>query len=432
VLAAPLSRLLNGVVRDKRYDAVVIGGGPGGSSAGTYLALAGKKVLIVEKEVFPRFHIGESLLPNNQSLLRELGVMEALEKSGFPRKYGAQFHLGNSSKSVKVLFRQGKFNREHQAFQVERALFDEILLRNAESKGAVVMEGTTVTKAENDRLGVRVAVNDRQGNVGSYEADYLIDASGRGNFTGLRDGLRRNHPHLKKLAVFAHYSGVRLDEGDRAGDTVVVRAEREWFWLIPIGPTKTSVGGVLDGQVYREMGLKPAEALQKLIAECPEMRERMKDATPLIPAQMTSDYSYQNRQLTGNRLLRVGDATGFIDPIFSSGVYLAMSSGKRAANAILDVMNGRRSERQAFASYEKRVLRAISFYNKMVDHFYTQPFMEVLLEPRKEIFSLVDAVNGALAGNLDDKWCIRWRMHLFYRLVRLQGKKPVLPRISFD
>jgi geranylgeranyl reductase family protein len=432
MLAGGAARSLNTAVQDARYDAVVIGGGPAGSSAGSYLAMAGKKVLILEKAVFPRFHIGESLLPYNQILLRELGVVEALEKCAFPRKHGAQFHLGNGSKSVKILFRESRFNKEHQTFQVERAKFDEILLRNAEKKGAAVLEGMTVKRAENDASGVRVVASDREGATQTFEAEYLIDASGRGNFTGNRDGLREIDPDLKKLAVFAHFSGVQADEGERGGDIVIVREKDGWFWLIPVGSGKTSVGGVLDANAYREMGLKPDEALQSLIESCPEMRGRMARAEKLMPVQATTDYSYRNRELTGPRLLRVGDAAGFVDPIFSGGVYLAMSSGKRAATAIIDVLNGRRSERRALAKYEKTVLRAISFYHELVQHYYTTPFMEVLLEPRRGFFSVVDAVVAALAGQFSDSWFLRWRMRLFYRLVKLQGKRPFLPRISFD
>jgi len=394
--------------------------------------MAGRKVLVIEKEVFPRFHIGESLLPCNQSLLRELGLVEELERRGFPRKHGAQFHLGNRSKLVKILFREGKFNREHQAFQVERSVFDEILLRNAEKKGATVLEGSAVKQARNDASGARLTVECADGSTRTFEAEFLIDASGRGNFTGNRDAARVNHPNLKKLSLFSHYTGVRVDDGERAGDIVIVRVKDGWFWLIPIGSEKVSVGAVLDASAYREMGMKPDEALQKLIDDCPEMRDRMAGASKLMPAQSTSDYSYCNRTFTGPRLFRVGDAAGFVDPIFSSGVYLAMYSGKRAAQAVDDVLRGRRSERRALADYEKTIQGAISFYRDMVERYYTTPFMEVLLEPRKDFFALVDAVNGALAGQFTESWSIRWRMRLFYRLVKLQAKRPILPRISFD
>ncbi len=432
MLAVAVACPFNARVQEARYDAVVIGGGPGGSAAGSYLAMAGKKVLIVEREVFPRFHVGESLLPYNQVLLRELGVVETLEKLGFPTKYGAQFHLGNRSKFVKVLFRNGKFNREHRALQVERSAFDEVLLRNAAAKGANVIEGVTVRDVENGPSGVGIVLCDRDGKTTRCEADYVVDATGRDNLTGVREGLRENHPHLRKIAVFSHFSNVQLDSGTTSGDTVIVRTSGGWFWLIPIGAAKTSVGAVLDVQEFRKMGLEPDAALRMLFENCPEMRTRMTHAQSLIPAQVTSDFSYQNRRLIGPRLLRVGDAAGFVDPIFSSGVHLAMSSGKSAAQSILRVVDEGLSEERVFAEYEKRFFRALSFCRELVEHYYTTPFMEVLLEPRREIFSLVDAVNGALAGQFAERWSIRWRMRMFYRLVRLQAKRPFLPRIRFD
>jgi len=431
-LAGGSSGILNAAVQDDRYDAIVIGGGPAGSAAATRLAMAGRKALVLEKEVFPRFHIGESLLPYNQKLFRELDLLGELENLGFPRKRGAQFHLGNGSKSIKILFREGRFNSEHETFQVERAVFDEVLLRHAEKKGAEVREGMSVTGVENDASGVRVTARDGAGETRTFEGVYLVDATGRSNFTAKRDGLCEVDPRLKNLAVFAHFSGVKLDEGERAGDTVIVRVKDGWFWLIPIGNDKTSVGAVLPTAAYKEMGASPDEALQRRIDSCLEMRERMAKAERLIAARTTVDYTYSNRELTGPRLIRAGDAVGFIDPIFSAGVYLAMRSGKESADSIVDALTGRRSERRAFAAYEKRVRRSMAFNREMIDRYYTTEFMEVFLEPRTGLFGIVDAVNGALAGQFGDSWRLRWRLRLFFRLVRLQGRKPFLPRITFD
>jgi flavin-dependent dehydrogenase len=431
MLARPCSGPFNARVQDIRYDVIVIGGGPAGSTAGAYLAMAGKKVLVLEKERFPRFHIGESLLPYNQSILRELGVVDALERAGFPRKFGAQFHLGTGKKAVKVRFRDGRFNKETQSYQVERSLFDEILLRNTEMKGAEIREETPVLHAENDEEEVRVSIVDPKGKTKMIRGQYLLDASGRENFTGNRDGLRESHPRLKKLAAFAHYQGVVTDAGERSNDIVIICVEHGWFWLIPIGADKMSVGCVVDSADYRAQGLDPEAFLQNAVEQCPEMQKRMAGAMCLIPVQVTSDYSYQNRSFIGPRLLRAGDAAGFVDPVFSSGVFLAMKSGKAAARTLIDVLNGRRAEADSFRRYEKSVLKSIEFYQEMVGHFYTRPFLEVLLEPRNGMFSLVDAVNAALAGQMADKWNLRWRLRLFYRVVRMQAKRAIVPRIDF-
>ena len=412
------------------YDAIVIGGGPGGSSASTFLARAGKKVLVLEKEIFPRFHIGESLLPYNRRIFQEMGVLPAIEAAGFPKKYGAQFHLGNASKHLKFVFRQGCFTRESEAFQVERSKFDHILLKHAVGSGAEVREGWAVTRFSVQPDGVTVEARDGSGQAASFRGAFLIDSSGRGNLTGNQEGLRQVHPTLKKLAVFGHFHGVKVDVGEKATDTIIVRLENKWFWLIPLSAEKVSVGCVMDQEEFARAKETPAAIFERLWRSSAAMLERMETASVVGSIQTTGDFSYKNSRLVGPRLLRVGDAAGFMDPIFSAGVYLAMYSGKLAANAVIQSIQAGDDGMPRFAAYEARVWRSMKFYWEMVENFYTTPFMEVFLEPREK-WRLPAAVNAVLAGELEGGWAMRWRMRLFFWIVKLQSRYPLVPRISF-
>jgi FADH2-dependent halogenase len=412
------------------YDVLIIGGGPGGSSAATFLARAGKRVLVLEKEHFPRFHIGESLLPYNQQLFEEMGVLPALQAAGFPRKFGAQFHLGSGTQALKLVFRNGKFTRVPDTFQVERSKFDDILLRHAQKSGAEVREGWTVNRFSSGPDQVMVQARGENGQAQTLTASFLIDASGRGNVTGNQEGLRVIHPRLKKLAVFGHFEAVRLDDGPPGGDTVIVRLDNKWFWIIPISATKMSVGCVMDKDEFSRSEESPAGLFEQLWKSNSVMRERMKDAKLVNSIQTTSDFSYYNRRFVGHRLLRIGDAAGFMDPIFSAGVYLAMHSGKEAAKAVLTALAAGTDGRAGLKQYEKRFYHAMWLYWEMVEGYYTTTFIELFLQPRGRL-KIPDAIVALLAGELEGGWALKWRRWLFFFLVKMQAYWPVVPRFSF-
>ncbi|HTI72917.1 MAG TPA: NAD(P)/FAD-dependent oxidoreductase [Candidatus Limnocylindria bacterium] len=418
-------------------DVVVIGGGPGGSCAATKLARAGKRVLLLEKEHFPRFHIGESLLPYNNPIFEEIGVMPELQAAGFPRKVGAQFFLGNGSKSLFFVFRNGKFTKHTESFQVERAKFDHILLRHAAKSGADVREGVSVTNVAADANGVTVSAQDENGGTFTARAQYVIDASGRGNVTGNLEGIKVVNPRYKKMAIFGHFEGVMLDSGTKANDTIIIRLANKWFWMIPLrvdadpAKHKVSIGLVMDRDEIVASKKTPEVLFHEIAKANIAIAERIQDAKLVSPIQVTSDFSYRNRSFWSPRVVRVGDATGFLDPIFSSGVYLAMFSAKWAAQDVLKLLDTGNDGSRRFARYEKHIHSAMQLYWEMVENFYTTPFMEIFMEPRPK-WDIAAAVNAVLAGELEGGWRLKWRMRAFFWLIKFQARRPFMPKISFE
>ncbi len=411
-------------------EVLVLGGGPAGSTAAAFLARAGRRVILLEKERFPRFHVGESLLPCNRPLFDALGIWPALQAAGFPRKTGAQFHLANGTKARRFVFRHGRFTRQSEIIQVERARFDELLLRHAARLGVEVHEGWAAGAVAVHPDHVEVRATDPAGRVHRLVAAHLVDATGRANLTGNQAGLRVIHPRHRKLAVFGHFEGVFRDPGEAGGDTVIVRDADRWFWLIPISDTRTSVGLVPDPEAFAAEGGEAAAAFGASVRRSVVMGARLQGAHLVGALQVTSDFSYFNRRLAGPRLARVGDAAGFMDPIFSAGVYLAMWSGRLAAEALNAALAAGDDGRRLLAAYEKRMARAMRVYWRLVEQYYTTPFMELFLEPRHRL-GLPAAVLAILAGDLEPARPVRWRLELFYLLVRLQRYRPLVPRLDF-
>jgi flavin-dependent dehydrogenase len=415
---------------DSLYDVAIIGGGPAGSTAATLLAKASRRVIVLEREKFPRFHIGESLLPFSTQAFDRLGVREKLDRTFLP-KFGGEIVAACGTKGVKFYFKDGFRTRRDRAYQVTRSEFDKLLLEHSRENGAEVREETEVKKIafEEDRVKIDIETSDGARSI--IESRYLLDCSGRQTTLGNFFKLKKSYDHLQKFSVFAHYENVDRAEGIDGTLIRMVRGLDRWFWMIPLTPTRMSIGVVMDTTTYRAMKLPAEAALEKCIGEQPMVLERMTRAERVSPVYSAGDYSYRNARLFGDRWLLAGDAAGFIDPVFSSGVFLAIMSAEKAADALDEVLNDESKKRRLFKDYSRRVNYVMDVYLTFVTSWYrrSKEFMEVFLNPT-ETLQIAPAVNAVLAGNEGGSFAIRWRMCFFYFFVNAQRFFALSPRLS--
>jgi FADH2-dependent halogenase len=409
------------------YDVAIIGGGPAGSTAATLLARAGRRVVVCERQKFPRFHIGESLLPTSMKTFTRLGVHEKFQRAGFLPKYGGEMTSACCDQGVKFYFKDGMHSQTETSYQVPRAEFDQLLLDHAAENGAEVRQQTGVNRVHFFSDRVELETESNSGGREKITARYVIDASGRHSVLGKHFGLKESYPHLQKISIFAHYEGMDLEEGRDANLTRQVRALDRWFWYIPLPNDRASLGVVLDAALYKQSKKTPEEFLEESLAQQPFLNRRMSRARRVTPAYASADFSYRQSKLAGDRWLLAGDAAGFIDPVFSSGVFLALLAGEQAADILNHVLDHPRSAPRLFARYERLLRRVMKGYLRFVEAWYSKEFIEVFLYPQ-DVLQIPPAVNAVLGGNISGSFAIRWRMQLFYFIVWLQRYLPICPR----
>jgi flavin-dependent dehydrogenase len=426
-------------------DVIVIGGGPAGSAAAAFLARSRRSVVVLERDTLPRFHIGESLLASVNDVFDAIGASELIRQAGFPEKWGATFMTPDGRVERFADFAISSEVPSPQTWQVPRAQFDEMLLRHAAACGADVRERHRVVDIAFDREGVTVTYRvggdgrDEDGSRGSAHPSaarsaaasatgtvrgrMLVDASGRASLLGRRFNLRVAEPGLANVAVFSHYAGVPRGEGRRAGDIrIVARSDGGWFWLIPISGELMSVGAVLPQKAFlTQPRIDHGDLLQRLIADTPAVASLMVHAERRWPVRVERDFSYASKCYAGDRWITVGDAGSFLDPVFSSGVAIALESGLEGARAIEHGLTCGDLSARAFRVFDQRQRARYRSFRRFVTAFYTPAFRDLFFsaDPPQRMFRAIITV---LAGYWRPSFVSRVWLRLFFLSVRMQER----------
>jgi len=379
-------------------DVMVVGGGPAGSTISLQLSEMGWVVTLIDKERHPRFHIGESLLPRNLPILERLGVLQDVSRIAVT-KYGADLSLSSGEDYRKFEFAEAN-PLQPSAFQVKRAEFDALLLNNSLAKGTRVLQGTKATAVafDADRHAQITSVDD-SGNESVWHADFLVDASGRDSFLANRLKLKIRDPQHNSAAVFAHFDGVQRRCGADAGNTSVVWFDKGWFWTIPLPDGTDSVGVVCHADYLRTRRTALDRFLLDSIASCPQIARRMRHAKLVTKVYVAGNYSYKANVMYGDQFLLTGDAYAFLDPIFSTGVYLAMESAMRGAEAV-DACLSDPANRSCYLARHAQIMdRGLRRLNWFIYRF-NDPAMQNLFMASANPLNMRKAVISLLAGDV--------------------------------
>ena len=358
------------------YDTIVIGGGPAGATAATILAQKGRRVLLLEREQFPRYHIGESLMPYTWFSFARLGVLDWLRRSACPRKYSVQFVSTTGKLSQPFYFYQTIEHECAVTWQVLRSEFDRMMLANAQDKGVEVRQGVAVralTTQGGRATGVRADV--RGGGSETFNAGVVVDATGRDTLLANKFGWKRRDPDLDKMSIFTYFKGARRDPGIDAGATTVAYIpEKGWFWYIPLSDDVLSVGVVAEHDYLYRGSRDPKEIFSREAYTCAWIREHLEGAPQMGTIYVTGDFSYRSTEIGGDGFCLIGDAFSFLDPVFSSGVFLALKSGEMAADAIDRGLEAGDITASTFDEYARDLRYALDSFRKLVLSFYDQTF----------------------------------------------------------
>jgi flavin-dependent dehydrogenase len=392
------------------YDAVIIGGGPAGAASASILAEYGHRVLVLEREKFPRYHVGESLIPFSYQPLHRLGLIPKMKASAFVKKYSVVFISPNGKASHPFYF-FNRYDRETvaQTWQVLRSEFDQMLLDSARALGAVVMEESTVQGLIRENgLVAGVRVRKKSGPIAEYRAPMTLDCTGKEAFCAVRNGWRMKDPCLNKIAVWTYYKGSKREPGIDEGQTAVAYVpEKGWFWHIPQHNDMVSVGVVAEGKYLTRGGVKdPEQIFKREVLENLWIKDHLSVGKQVGPYYLTSEYSFHSRHCGCEGLLLVGDAFAFLDPVFSSGLMLALKSGVMAGDAVHEALLARDFSPERFAAYAKALRLSIENMRKLVYAFYDPnfSFKQVIDKYPEAAGEITDCLSGDVDKDFSRLW----------------------------
>jgi flavin-dependent dehydrogenase len=360
-----------------QYDCVVIGGGPAGSTSATLVAKAGHAVLLVDRDQMPRPHVGESLMPESYWVFERLGLLEALARTNFPRKIGVQFVSDAGRESQPFFFRSHDPHPSSETWHVDRPEFDQLLFQNAEQHGADCHQGIRVTDVIlEDGQATGVALTDQSGKEYCIKTRVVVDATGQQALLANKLGLRRLNPDLKKAAIWRHYRGGERDETGGGVKTIILHTagKQSWFWYIPQSNDLVSVGCVGDNDYLLKDRTSPEQTFAEELAKCEAMQSRLAGAEAQDDLRVDKEFSYSTDQISGNGWVLVGDAWGFIDPVYSSGVYFALKSAELAADCIVEGLAQGDTSAAQLGQWGPGFKEATNSVRQLVHAFYSGDF----------------------------------------------------------
>ena len=402
-----------------RCDVLVIGGGPAGATLSALLAERGCDIVMLEKARHPRFHIGESLLPLNMLLFEKLGVEDEIRRIGMP-KYGAEFVSPWHGKAVTFDFSDALDKSFPSAYQVRRSEFDHILFHNAIRKGAKAIEGCRATGVEFHPGGARVATVQEDGAEQTWQTRFVVDASGRDTLLARQFGTKQRNECHNSAAIFGHFSGATRLPGKAEGNISMFWFDHGWFWFIPLSDGTTSVGAVCWPYYMKSRKTDPEQFFLDTIKLSPALEARLQGASLVAPVTATGNYSYEARRAAGRNYIMLGDAFTFIDPVFSTGVYLAMHSAFVGAETVQTCLENPRRAAAALRAFDKTMRRGPRIFSWFI-YRLTSPTMRYLFMNPTRKFGLQAAVLSMLAGDIFRDTPLALRLLMFKAVYYLKS-----------